>query len=412
MTKRQGQRHGGRAPLTGLRPVLRLVSLLLVAAAWPPSRPALAQARAPEPSTQPPAAAPPRSKPFSVHVQDVARLQGQRTNKLMGYGLVVGLNGTGDGEKYASTMRSLMALHRRYAAPVVSEADLKGNNSAAIVAVEVTIPEYGAREGERLDVVVSVIGKAKSLAGGQLLTTPLQYPLLDPQDPATQQIYALAGGRIDLPDKSALTRGVIREGATLEADFLYSFIDGQYITLVLDDGHAGWTWAQMVAKAVNHANGELLGAAGGDPRGGRALVQAEVADALGPKNVRVRIPTAELARPAGFISRVLQTELFDPPAQPALVTINRTTKNISFTGSVRISPTVLQIPSFGTVSVGGGQAAPGSLIGLDTQQAGGVEFQDLLQTLSALHLSSDQMIEAVEHLHKAGSLHAQLRYEE
>ena len=131
---------------------------------------------------------------FVVRVQDVARLQGQRTNKLMGYGLVVGLNGTGDGEKYASTMRALMSLHRRYAAPVLSEEDLKGNNSVAIVAVEVTIPEYGAREGETLDVVVSVVGRAKSLGGGQLLTTPLQFAMFDPQDPSTQQIFALAGG--------------------------------------------------------------------------------------------------------------------------------------------------------------------------------------------------------------------------
>jgi len=350
-----------------------------------------------------------------IRVQDIAHLQGQRTNKLMGYGLVVGLNGTGDGEKYAATMRALAQLHRRYHAPVLSDADLRGNSSVAIVSVEATIPENGAREGETLDVVVSALGKPKSLEGGQLLTTPLQYALFDANDPSTQQIFALAGGRVEISDKRNPTRAVIRAGATLEADFFYSFIEGQYITLVLDDGHAGWTWAQMVARAINHAEGELTTGQAEDDRPGRLVVFAPTATALGPKTVRVRIPAAELPQPAGFISRVLQTKLFMLPEQQARVTINRTTKNIAFTGTVTISPTVLQIPGFGTVSIGGGMdqgQGPASIVGLDTRQTGGVEFQTLLQTLSALKVTPDQMIQAIEHLHKSGTLHAQLRYEE
>lgn len=350
--------------------------------------------------------------PADIRVQDIARLQGQRTNKLMGYGLVVGLNGTGDGEKYASTMRALAALHRRYAAPLLSDADLRGNASVAIVAVEVTVPEHGAREGQTLDVVVSVIGRAKSLAGGQLLTTPLQYALFDAQDPATQQIFALAGGRVDVPDKGLPTRGVIRAGATLEADFFYSFIEDDAITLVLNDSHAGYPWAQMVARAINHAEGEL--ALRSSAGGGRQVVQLETAVALGPKNVCVRIPAAELARPAGFISRVLQVELFDAPAQEARVCINRTTKAIAYTGAVTLSPTVLQIPGFGTIGIGGGagREAAAGVVGLDPQKQGGVEFQELLNMLSALRVPAEQMIEAIEHLHKTGTLHAQLRYEE
>ncbi len=288
-----------------------------------------------------------------IRVQDIARLQGQRTNKLMGYGLVVGLSGTGDGDKYASTMRALAAMHKRYQNPVLSDADFKGNSSVAIVSVEVTIPEFGAREGEMLDVVVSVLGKAKGLAGGQLLTTPLQYAMFDARDPATQQIFALAGGRIELADPLAPTRGLIRGGATLEADFFYTFIDGQFITLVLDDAHAGWTWSQMIARAVNHGESELTIPDPTDGLQGQRVVYSETATALGPKNVRVRIPSAELPSPAGFISRVLETELFMLPEQQARVTINRTSKNISFTGTVTISPTVLQIPGFGTVSIGG-----------------------------------------------------------
>lgn len=350
-----------------------------------------------------------------IRVQDIARLQGQRTNKLMGYGLVVGLNGTGDGDKYSSTMRALANMHKRYQAPVLSDADFKGNNSVAIVTVEASVPEFGAREGETLDVVVSVIGKAKSLAGGQLLTTPLQYAMLDPKDPATQQIYALAGGSIELPDPLGPTRGVIRNGATLEADFFYAFIEDGAITLVLDDSHAGWTWSQMVARAINHAESEMALPTVVDGAGGRRVVYLDTATAIGPKNVRVRIPSAELPSPAGFISRVLETELFMLPEQQARVTINRTSKSIAFTGTVTISPTVLQIPGFGTVSIngeGGAAAGPAGLVGLDTDKVGGARFEELLQTLSALRVSPEQMVAAIEQLHKTGTLHAQLRYEE
>ena len=278
-----------------------------------------------------------------VRVQDVARLQGQRTNKLMGYGLVVGLSGTGDGEKYAPTMRALLRLHERYHAPILADADIKGNKSVALVAVEATIPEFGAREGQTVDVTISAIGSAKSLRGGQLLTTPLQYAMFDEQDPATQYILALAGGQVVIPDERASARGVILQGATLEKDFLYSFIQDDCVTLVLDDTHAGWTWAHMIARALNH---ELctpaLGQRDNPVNGAPVTAGADLAMALGPKNIQVRIPASELPNPAGYISRVLQTPLFMLPEQAARVTINRTTKNVSFTGNVTISPTVLR----------------------------------------------------------------------
>lgn len=342
-----------------------------------------------------------------VRLQDIARLQGQRTNKLMGYGLVVGLNGTGDGEKYAPTMRALMKLHQRYHAPILTDTEIKGNRSVALVAVEAVIPEFGAREGQTVDVVVSAVGTAKSLSGGQLLTTPLQYAMFDQEDPATQYVLALAGGRVEVPDQQTLTHGTIRQGATLEEDFVYTFIADGCITLVLDDTHAGWPWAHMVARALNHELANPIAAQESDRAGdGRVMVDADPAVALGPKNVQVRIPAYELLNPASFISRVLQTPLFMLPEQVARVTINRTTKNITFTGSVTVSPTVLQIPNVGTVLIG---KIDGNQDQTDTVRP--VEFRELFDTLSAIKVTPDQLIDAVEHLHKTGTLHAQLRYE-
>lgn len=345
-----------------------------------------------------------------VRIQDIARLQGQRTNRLMGYGLVVGLNGTGDGEKYAPTMRALMRLHQRYHAPILTADDIKGNKSVALVAVEAVIPEFGAREGQTVDVTITAVGSAKSLAGGQLLTTPLQFAMFDEKDAQTQYILALAGGAVTLPDLQTPTRGVIRQGATLEEDFFYAFIENDAITLVLNDTHAGWTWAHMVARAINHElvnpMAQQLQEGGGR---GEAVAMTPPAEALGPKNIRVRIPVYELGNPANYISRVLQTTLFMLPQPVARVTINRTSRNVAFTGNVTVSPTVLQIPTLGTVLIG--QKTAGEEGAGEKAAIGPVEFNELLDTLAAIRVTPDQLIDAIEHLHRSGALHAQLQYE-
>jgi flagellar P-ring protein precursor FlgI len=348
-----------------------------------------------------------------VRVQDIARLQGQRTNRLIGYGLVVGLDGTGDGGKNEHTMRALMAIHRKFHQPVLSSDDLKTANNVALVAVEAAIPEFGGREGQTLDVVVSAFS-AKSLMGGQLLTTPLQFALFDETDPETQRILAFAGGRVHIPDPANPRRGLIRGGCTLEADFFYNFILDGCITLVLEDEHAGFQWAQLVARAINHElSHPALESPAKSNRSGRFVLAPDFAEAVGPKNVRVRIPPYELAQPAGFISRVLQTHVFMTPQTPARVCINRTTGHVSFTGSVTISPTVLQLPGLGTVAVGGGEpAGPAGARAGNTKGDGDVAFQELLNTLSKLQLAPEQVVEAIEHLHRTGTLHAQLLYTE
>lgn len=341
-----------------------------------------------------------------VRVQDIARLQGQRTNKLMGYGLVVGLPGTGDGEKYLPTMRALVRVHERYHAPILADADVKGNRSVALVVVEATIPEHGAREGQALDVTVAAIGAAKSLRGGQLLTAPLQFAMFDEHDPTTQYILALASGAVQIPDEKNPTRGVVRSGAVLEEDFLYTFIKQGCVTLVLDEGHAGWPWAHIVARAINHELAPPVAVKSPDelPADGAAVI-GDLALATAPNNVVVRIPSYELANPSRFISRVEQAALFELPEPAALVTINRTTRNVSFTSSVKVSPTVLQIPGVGTVRIGKPEEGA-EKAGLTAP----IGFNELFDTLAAIKVTPDQLIDAVEHLHESGALHAQLQY--
>ena len=342
-----------------------------------------------------------------VRVQDIAHLQGRHTNRLFGYGLVVGLAGTGDGAKSPGTLRALAELHKAYHAPIFDIEELSANNSVAIVAVEATIPEFGAREGQLMDVTVSALGPAKSLAGGQLLTTPLQESTL-----AIPNVLALAGGPIRVDEKANPVRGIIRGGGVLEEDIIYNFLDGPYITLVLDDTKAGFQWAHMLARSIDIEMQSFARAPGQPNPGSNRVVAAQpIAIAIGPTSVRVRVPDPYLEQPAQFIADVLATLVIEEPKQQARVVINRATQGITFTGSVSIAPSVLTIPGLGTVAVGQ-NASGGGVAGIDTDKLGSIEFRELLDTLSKLRLSADQMVAAVEQLHEAGSLHAQLIYTE
>ena len=349
-------------------------------------------------------------------VQDIAHLQGEHTNRLMGFGLVVGLSGTGDGAASLPTMRALAALHERYEQSVLTVDELAKANNVAIVTVEVELPVNGWRSGERFDVIVSAL-TAEDLTGGQLLVTPLQVsPLPKDPPPGLDRIWSLAGGRIEVEKDGVLTRGKIRGGAIMEFDRFHSYVQDGAITLVLNDPSADWPMAQMLARAVNEevANPASGGIYERDAQG--ELVQAgPPATVLGPKSVVVRIPSYEISNPAGFIARVLQTPIYVMPRQKAQVVINRATNHITLTGSVSILPTVVQIPGLGTVAVGdagGGDDARTSPVGLATDTPDSVEFQQLLTTLEQLKLAPEQLVQVVEQLHRTGTLQAQLVYTE
>jgi flagellar P-ring protein precursor FlgI len=350
-----------------------------------------------------------------VRVQDVGRLQGQRTNPLMGYGLVVGLSGTGDGGKAATTMRALVAMHQRFSQEVLRFEELRGNQSVALVVVEAVIPEFGAREGQTLDVRVSTIGEAKSLRGGRLLTTPLQYAMFDAMRPETQRVHALAGGNVELDGPQTPTVGLVRNGAVLESDFYYHFVVDGAVTLVLHDTQAGWPMAHAVARAINH---QLQRPADADAsrrreRATRTVIGADAAVALGPKNVRVTLPAAERANPAGFITRVLETPIFAMPEQPARVVINRGDKEVSISGTVTVSPTILFVPGLGSIVIGGdadGDSQPATEPNAPPARV--VTLEELMRTLSRLAVPPEQVVKAVEHLHRSGHLHGQLLYRE
>ena len=334
-------------------------------------------------------------------IMDVTHLKGRRTNKLVGFGLVVGLQGTGDGGKYAASMAQLQKLLENFEIPVPAAA-LTDTRNVAIVMVEVTLPDNGTREGDAIDVAVSSTGAAKSLAGGRLVPCPLQGPDLG-------AIYAWASGPIATPDPKIKTNGTIRRGAVMEADVIHNYItDDHKITLVLEDDYASWSWASAIAERINEENSEI----------GRVR---RLAFAAGPKFVEVDIPEPYWADPAEFIAGIERVELL-LPAPEAKVVINRRTGTIMIGDDVTIGPAVIAHNGMTITTV---QPPPAptpatplikeefvAAVSVPKNPRGAAKLKELVDALNRLNVPSKDIIEIIENLYKGGKITGKLEFVE
>ncbi|MHC4716272.1 MAG: flagellar basal body P-ring protein FlgI [Planctomycetota bacterium] len=180
-------------------------------------------------------------------IKDIVEIQGVRSNPIWGYGLVVGLNGSGDD---SDTSRRAMANILRRTGMAVDSDDVKSKNIASVI-VTAELPPFG-RTGSKLDVTVSAIGDASSLQGGMLLMTPMVG--------GDGEVYAVAQGAISIGGFSAKggaaamsknhpTVGRIPEGATIEKEELATYVeDGK---IILQVRNADFTTSQRVAQAIN-----------------------------------------------------------------------------------------------------------------------------------------------------------------
>ena len=187
---------------------------------------------------------------FSARVKDISSVQGIRQNQLFGYGLVVGLDGSGDNAGKGFTIQSLVNLLERMGINVNRD-DVRSKNVAAVM-VNATLPPF-ARIGKKIDVTLSYIGDADSLQGGTLLLTPLKG--------VNGRIYALAQGAISVGGFSAggdagggiqknhPTVGSITGGAMVEREIPMSLAGKKELTLILND--PDFTTAIRVAKAID-----------------------------------------------------------------------------------------------------------------------------------------------------------------
>ncbi|MBW2430583.1 MAG: flagellar basal body P-ring protein FlgI, partial [Deltaproteobacteria bacterium] len=187
-----------------------------------------------------------------ARIKDIADIKGVRPNQLVGYGLVVGLNGTGDSDDATFTIQSLSSMLEKMGVTVKPE-DIEVENVAAVM-VTANLPAF-ARSGSRIDVLVSSIGDAENLQGGTLLFTPLKA--------ANGEVYAVAQGPISTGgfqvgsaagsgvQKNFPTVGRVVNGALIEKEIQTNFNQKQSLTLTLH--RPDFTTASRVAQAINIA---------------------------------------------------------------------------------------------------------------------------------------------------------------
>jgi flagellar P-ring protein FlgI len=251
----------------------------------------------------------------SSRVKDVAQFEGVRDNELVGYGLVVGLNGTGDRSQTFFSTQTLANLLLR-SGVTVTPLQIRVKNIAAVM-VTAILPPF-ARQGSRIDVTVSSIGDAQSLQGGVLIMTPLN--AANGTEYVTAQGQVLlggfsAGGRANKVETNHPTVGRIPAGGLIQKEVLVDLTTKSTLNLVLRE--SDFTTATRTARAVNDAVGET------------------VAEAVDGRTIRVGVPVAYSKRVIEYMAMVENARM--DVDNRARVIVNEKTGTIVMGKDVQIS---------------------------------------------------------------------------
>lgn len=331
-----------------------------------------------------------------VRLENICTISGQKEIHLTGIGLVVGLNGTGDGGDNLPAMRALASALKLMNSPVGGFEELRDADNVAMVLIDARIPKTGMRRGQKIDCYVSSVGAAESLRGGRLLIAPLQTAEI-----ADDTVVGLASGAVVIEDPASPTTGLIPGGVVLEEDVISQFIDyarGHVITLLLDEAHSSFHAASEVARVINaefvtEANGRLL------------------ARAMAPGVVEVMIPPSYYDAPVEFVALMLEVGIDNPHTQ-ARVVVNTKTGVVVVTGEVEISPVIISHKNL-TIEIGAPPGfplapVPGRFVPVANQQTRQPpqQLQDLVEALNRLRVPTSDIIDIIRELRRSGKLHA------
>ena len=341
-------------------------------------------------------------------IKSICRLKGQEENTLQGIGIVVGLKGTGDGGNFLPTLRSLEKIMKVMGDPTALK-EIKDAKNVALVMVTATIPAAGARQGDKIDCVVSSVGSCKSLAGGRLFLTAMIGP--DPRNP-NPRVYAMSEGPLTIEDPTTPTTGRVFQGCRLEEEFMNLYAKDNKITLVLDKYHADFQVARDVANLIN----SHLSSSGRITSDANSVIvdkldaKANIAKAINQVNVEVTIPPPYLNDPVDFVSLVLELPMLEPKSAPRVV-INERSGSIVISGDVEIGAVAVTHKSI-VIETSETPSAK-RFVGLDQadptpQNPANPKLKALVEALNALHVATPDIIDIIKGLDKNGKLYAQL----
>lgn len=338
-------------------------------------------------------------------IKDIASIAGVRSNQLVGYGLVTGLDKSGDKTKF--TGQSLRSMMGKLGLTLPPDTDPKSKN-VALVSVHADLPAF-AKPGQKIDVTVSSIGDAKSLRGGSLLMSPLRG--------ADGNVYAVAQGNLVVGGLSASGQdgskitvnnplvGRVPNGATVERIVPSSF--DQSADLVFNLNSSDFTTAQRMADSINKALG------------------AETAQAVDATSVSVRAPVNPNQR-VGFASVIENLELA-PDDAPAKVIVNSRTGTVIINSKVRVQPAAVshgsltvtisenpQVSQPNPLSGGSTVVTPQSNVSVSEDKNHmfvfnpGVSLDEIVQAVNGVGAGPSDLVAILEALKSAGALRAEL----
>ena len=340
-------------------------------------------------------------------LRELASVQGVRDNPIIGYGLMVGLDGTGDQTMQTPfTTQSLTNMLAQLGVTIPEGKNMQLKNVAAVM-VTATLPPF-ARPGQSIDVTVSSMGNAKSLRGGTLLMTPLKGP--------DGQVYAIAQGNMVVGGAGAsangskvqinqLSSGRIPNGALVERAIEAPVGGDGAFSLELNRSDFGT--AQRAVEAINRNFG------------------AGVADALDARVIRVRAPDSPSER-VSFLARLEALEV-TPTQAPARVVINARTGSVVMNQAVRVNDCAIAHGNLSVVintepvisqpapfSNGTTVAVPTSQISLNQGSGalqvvkGGASLADVVKGLNTLGANPQDLVSILQAMKSAGALRAEL----
>lgn len=346
------------------------------------------------------------STAHAIRIKDLASFEGVRDNQLIGYGLVVGLNGSGDSDQTKFQIQSVVNMLERMGI-TTSANEIKVKNVAAVM-VTATLPPF-AKQGNHLDVLVSSMGDAKSIAGGTLLMAPLKG--------ADNQIYAVAqgsvltnsfafGGQGATAQKNHPTAGRVPNGALVERE-LPNTLTGKPV-LNMNLNVADFTTASRIVTVVNDK------------------FKSAVAVSSDPGSVTLTIPEAYSNRAVEFVAALERLEV--KPDMPAKVVLNERTGTIVMGENVRIATVAITHGSLSLVikeTPQVSQPAPFSRTGetkvvprtdLKVEEENrrlmvlqeGASIGDVVRALNLLGVTPRDLISILQAVKAAGALQAEL----